>query len=160
MRKIVMKFGGAPLANGENIRYAANIIANYACRGHRIVAVVSALKGVTDELLKVAEKAKKGDKEYVNEFTYRISKKHFAAAEENIKKENLLSDVKQILKRTIRELDKTLTGIVYIGELTPKIERLCFIFWRKTVNAYALGNFNGYGTQRPVLHWRRSGNRD
>lgn len=122
MKRIVMKFGGAPLANGENIRCAADIIANYASQGHRIVAVVSALKGITDNLLEVAERAKKGDKQYVSEFIERISEKHFAVAGENIKNAHMQGEVKQILKRTIRELGRTLTGIIYVGELTPKLK--------------------------------------
>lgn len=46
---IVMKFGGSSVANADRFCHAANIIRNYS-RNHRVVVVVSAIQGVTDQL--------------------------------------------------------------------------------------------------------------
>jgi len=51
---IVQKYGGSSVANGERIRNVAKRIAEYWERGDRVVVVVSAMKGVTDHLIQLA----------------------------------------------------------------------------------------------------------
>jgi len=53
---IVVKFGGSVLMNEENVKKAADMIKSEVERGSRLVVVVSALKGQTDELLNLAKK--------------------------------------------------------------------------------------------------------
>ena len=50
---IVVKFGGSVLKDGKGIRCAAEQIKSEVENGNRVVAVVSALKGVTDQLLEI-----------------------------------------------------------------------------------------------------------
>ncbi|MCP8319589.1 MAG: aspartate kinase [archaeon] len=54
---IVVKFGGSVLVNEENVKKAADMIKSEVEKGSRLVIVVSALKGQTDELLNLAKKA-------------------------------------------------------------------------------------------------------
>ena len=54
---IVVKFGGSCLSTPETIRTAAKKIAVEASKGKRVVVVVSALQGTTDELLGLAQKS-------------------------------------------------------------------------------------------------------
>jgi aspartate kinase len=53
---IVVKFGGSVLMNEENVKKAADMIKSEVEKGSRLVVVVSALKGQTDELLNLAKK--------------------------------------------------------------------------------------------------------
>lgn len=50
-----MKFGGSVLTDGYAIRRAAEQIKTEVEKGNQVVAVVSALKGVTDQLLEITE---------------------------------------------------------------------------------------------------------
>jgi len=120
LKKIVMKFGGTSVASGKNIRHVANLIAKYVNQDYRIVAVVSALNGVTDKLIEAAEQAKKGNRDYIYEFKQKIFEKHLIATKEAIENKRIQKEMEQILKTTIDELEEVLTGIVYVGELTPK----------------------------------------
>jgi aspartate kinase len=120
LKKTVMKFGGTSVASGENIRHVANLIANYVSQGYRVVAVVSALEGVTDKLIEAAEQAKKGNRDYFREFKQKLLEEHLSAARKAIENKRIQEEMEQILKTTIDELDKVLTGIIYVGELTPK----------------------------------------
>jgi aspartate kinase len=120
LKKTVMKFGGTSVASGENIRHVANLIANYVNQGYRVVAVVSALEGVTDKLIEAAEQAKKGNRDYFREFKQKLLEEHLSAARKAIENKRIQEEMEQILKTTIDELDKVLTGIIYVGELTPK----------------------------------------
>ena len=108
------------MASGENIRHVANLIADYVSQGYRVVAVVSALEGVTDKLIEAAEQAKKGNRDYIHEFKQKLLKEHLTVARKAIENKCVQEEMEQILKTIIDELEKVLTGIIYVGELTPK----------------------------------------
>ena len=108
------------MATGKNIRHVANLIAKYVGQDYRIVAVVSALDGVTDKLIEASEQAKKGNRDYINEFKQKIFEKHLTAVKEAIENKHIQEEMEQILKTTVDELEKVLKGIIYVGELTPK----------------------------------------
>src|SRR5688572_22044763 len=51
---IVQKYGGTSVANTERIKNVASRVAAYRAKGEQIVVVVSAMSGVTDNLIKLA----------------------------------------------------------------------------------------------------------
>jgi aspartate kinase len=51
---IVQKYGGACLETPAKIRAVASSLADLHSRGHRVVAIVSAMGKTTDELVKMA----------------------------------------------------------------------------------------------------------
>src|SRR2546422_6740636 len=55
MALIVQKYGGTSVGNTERIRNVAARVAKYHERGDQIVVVVSAMSGVTDNLIKLAK---------------------------------------------------------------------------------------------------------
>jgi aspartate kinase len=118
--KLVMKFGGTSVGTGKNIRHVAELVAKYAKKDYRIVVVVSALAGVTNNLIEVACQAKKSNEKAIQVFTKELLKKHIDAISTAINSKQIQKDVTQITEKTIAELEKVLTGICYVGELTPK----------------------------------------
>jgi len=120
MKKIVMKFGGTSVGTGENIRHVAEIVTQYAKNDCRVAVVVSALAGVTNELVEIAEQAKKGDEKRIQAFTTELSEKHLAAISEAIVNKQLQKETEKIVEATISELNKVLIGICYVGDITPK----------------------------------------
>lgn len=54
MSLIVQKFGGTSVANAERIRNVADRVAGYRRNGDQVVVVVSAMSGVTDNLIRLA----------------------------------------------------------------------------------------------------------
>lgn len=58
MALIVQKFGGTSVADMERIRHVASIIKNTRTKGHQVAAVVSAMSGVTDQLVNFILKAR------------------------------------------------------------------------------------------------------
>jgi hypothetical protein len=55
MALIVQKFGGSSVSDIDRIRNVANRVAEYRHRGDQVVVVVSAMKGVTDNLIDMAK---------------------------------------------------------------------------------------------------------
>ena len=66
--KILMKFGGTSVATGENIRHVVDLVAKNA-KKDKVAVVVSALAGVTNSLIAVAEQAKKSDEKQIQAFS-------------------------------------------------------------------------------------------
>ena len=120
MKKIVMKFGGTAVATGENIRHVASLVADSANQGCGIVVVVSALNGVTDELSEAAEQAQKEKQDYIQAFKQRMLDRHCAAVAKAVKNPRVRKEIEETIKKTIDELEKVLTGLCYVVELTPK----------------------------------------
>ncbi|MEM2485742.1 MAG: aspartate kinase [Candidatus Bathyarchaeia archaeon] len=59
--RIVVKFGGAALADGEKVSKAAKAVAKEASKGKHIAVVVSAMGKTTDALIEVAKNACNGN---------------------------------------------------------------------------------------------------
>jgi len=118
--KIVMKFGGSSVATGKNIRHVSSIVTHYGSNNCSVAVVVSALAGVTNSLVEVADQAKRSDEKRIQAFTKELLKKHLTATESAITSKTIQKEVTQISEKTIAELEKVLTGICYVGELTPK----------------------------------------
>jgi aspartate kinase len=55
MALIVQKYGGTSVANPDRIQNVARRVAEYHSRGDQVVVVVSAMSGVTDNLIKLAK---------------------------------------------------------------------------------------------------------
>ncbi|OGS44417.1 MAG: hypothetical protein A3K76_03355 [Euryarchaeota archaeon RBG_13_57_23] len=118
--KIVMKFGGASIADGDKIRRVATIVRKFCKDGHKLVVITSAMASVTDSLQEVARKASKGDKKAVHEFIEAVSVKHRRAAEGAIMDEKILGRTLVNISSRCDELKNILLGIAHIGELTPR----------------------------------------
>lgn len=117
--RLVMKFGGASIADGEKIKWVAELINRH--RDHELVVVTSALKNVTDHLLEQADMVTDaGDIEAVRELIAHLRDVHYRAAHVAINDEIALNQVLGELDSRIRELAQALTGICYLGELTPR----------------------------------------
>ncbi len=55
MSLIVQKYGGTSVGNSERIKHVAARVAKYRAQGDQVVVVVSAMSGVTDNLIKLAK---------------------------------------------------------------------------------------------------------
>src|SRR3982750_2209971 len=55
MALIVQKDGGSSVGNPERIKNVASRVAKYHAKGDKVVVIVSAMSGVTDNLIKLAK---------------------------------------------------------------------------------------------------------
>ncbi|MCL7415502.1 MAG: aspartate kinase [ANME-2 cluster archaeon] len=115
-----MKFGGTSVADGKKLKHVAELVKSYRDRGDRIAVVTSALGGITDAILKAANEAiSAGKVSQVKEFIADITKQHHKAVHESVGEE-FAEEVIAELDARIEEIEKALTGICYLGELTPR----------------------------------------
>jgi aspartate kinase len=107
--RIVMKFGGTSVASGEKIRHVAELLKRYHQGGNEVIAVTSALGGVTDGLLSTANEVSiSGKVTHVKEFIAEITKKHYDAIHAAVDDDALQDEC-------IGAIDCS-----YLGELTPR----------------------------------------
>lgn len=118
--KVVMKFGGTSVRDGIRIKHVAEIIRKYYQEGKKLVVVVSALSGVTDSLIDATDIAERGNRRLIPSFIRKLSKTHGEAAKVAIKDKSVLSRTIGDLDRSLSELERALTGISYLRELTPR----------------------------------------
>ncbi|MCM3901246.1 MAG: aspartate kinase [Pyrinomonadaceae bacterium] len=115
----VMKFGGTSVGNGECIARAAEIIAAAAREGS-VVAVVSAMSGVTNRLVETARRSEQGDANAGNELADILRQQHLQAIETLIQgqdsRERLVEQTEQIINE-VRDLCR---GSSLLRELTPR----------------------------------------
>jgi len=113
----VLKFGGSSVANAENIQKVVSIVKSN--NGKQII-VVSALGGVTDQLLKAGALAAVADEAY-KEVLQQLEKKHLDAARALIPVTNQSSCLSMV-KTHCNQLEDICNSIFSLGELSPRIK--------------------------------------
>lgn len=125
---LVTKFGGSSVSSGERHCQVASIIANHLAAGHRVCVVVSAMGDTTDRLFEACQRAQKGDVASLPHFLGRLQSFHEeavrAAIERPLPREGVLAAIRPLFG----ELEKVLTGIAYVAEVTPRAQDLVLSF--------------------------------
>ncbi|RLG20796.1 aspartate kinase [Methanosarcinales archaeon] len=117
--RVVMKFGGASVADGEKINRVAHIIRDYNLKGYEMAVVTSALKGITDILIEGARKISTGCVDDVEEVIQKLRERHQKTINEAIKGK-YKKEAMEKMESLLEELEKVLMGICYVGEITPR----------------------------------------
>jgi aspartate kinase len=154
--KIVMKFGGTSVGTGKNIRKVAELVSKHA-KKDSVVVVVSALAGVTNSLIEVACAAKKSDEKRIQGFTEDLLKKHSETIATAIASKAVQKEVTEITQKTIAELEKVLTGICYVGELTPKSKDYVVSFGERLSAPIVWGAIKDMGTDTQWFTGKEAG---
>ena len=121
----VLKFGGTSVGSAENINKVISIL-EQQFKNANVVVVVSAIGGVTDQLLDAANLACTKDDTYVNRYNA-IWSKHNTVIEglfegyqnkKSLKKQH--DKLHDLIVEKLEELKSLLDGIYLINELSPK----------------------------------------
>lgn len=116
---IVIKFGGTSVGNADRVAEAIDIVSE---RRHLDpIVVVSALSGVTNDLVAASEAAREQKPERVAEIIRAVRQRHEDVAMRLVQQKFDFFEafIKQ-LDRQIEEIDTILRGIALLGEITPR----------------------------------------
>lgn len=114
----VLKFGGTSVGTEESIR---NIKAIVEAEAKPLVVVVSALKTVTNNLVKVTQMAATGDASYQN-LLHDIVETHSNYIDAIIDNDSARAALRQQVGSLLDELASILRGVYLIKDVTPKTE--------------------------------------
>ena len=120
--KLVMKFGGSSVADAERMRRCARIIQVHS-GNHTVVAVVSALDGVTEDLLALAEAAGAANHPAMAARMKDLRRRHEECG-------RALGDATPA-EPLLDQLDHLAFGISAVGELTPRSKDAVVAFGEK-----------------------------
>lgn len=112
----ILKFGGSSVANAENIKKVIQIISKSSKKDKDLIVIVSALGGVTDNLIKIASLASGQNNAYKKLLGSLISQ-HNETIKKLVKSKNLKSVLSEAEKK-YDELSESSRGIYLLGELS------------------------------------------
>ena len=114
----VLKFGGTSVGTEQGIRNIKTIVEAEATP---VIVVVSALKTVTNNLVKVTQMAAKGDPDYKNVLE-EIARTHDTYIDTIIDGNSTRAALRQQVDALLDELGSILRGVFLIKDVTPKTE--------------------------------------
>lgn len=115
----VLKFGGSSVANAENINKVVAIVLR-AIEKSPVVLVVSALGGVTDQLIQTGTLAANGNEQYKQQIQL-LETKHLDAVRSLLPIQEQSATLSWV-KQQLNELESLCDGIFLLGELSPRIK--------------------------------------
>ena len=135
----VLKFGGTSVASAKNIALVKNVIFEKSS-SNQIIAVVSALGGITTQLVNCSAMAATGNAEYLKELA-QVEQKHIKTVQELIplkKQSKTMGKVKVLLN----EMEDICRGVFLIHELTAKTSDKILSFGERLSSTIIADYFN------------------
>jgi bifunctional aspartokinase / homoserine dehydrogenase 1 len=134
----VLKFGGSSIADANCIEQAGAIILSYHQKNQPCCVVVSALKGVTDNLVNLSELAAAGEETYQQQFKS-LEERHYEIVRGLIPAQQQ-SSVFAFLKGHFNELEELLHGIFLLRECSLRTRDLVLSFGERCA-AYLVSQY-------------------
>src|ERR1700738_3878490 len=116
----VMKFGGTSVGDAACIRRAAEIVAA-ASSDAAVVAVVSAMGGVTNRLIEAAQSSATGNRSPAVEIAETLAKQHRAAIEDLVSNDDSRAKLSAEIEKIIEHVTGLCYGTALLRELTPRV---------------------------------------
>ena len=113
-----MKFGGTSVGSVERMKCAADLVSEHA-KNAEVVAVVSAMGGVTDMLVRAATEASRGDRDHWKGVRQELARRHREVAD------HLLTAAEQAtvlprLAEQVGNFENLCSGFSLVREITPR----------------------------------------
>jgi len=119
--RLVMKFGGTGVNSANKVKEIANLIkAQHHDATNDVVAVISAVLGMTDDIFSITDNIKDGQKVSVENFMKKARPFHLDILRNAITNERIKKKAELVVTQLLDELENVLAGIVLLAEVTPK----------------------------------------
>lgn len=120
MHTLVMKFGGTSVGRATAIQQTANIVQKQKSNWDNLVVVVSAMSGVTDQLIQSARLAANNDGSGARAIIDQINSQHFAVIDALITDPAEKQSLLEVVQQRLDELSSYCQSIQVMGEVTPR----------------------------------------
>jgi aspartate kinase len=119
VRNVVMKFGGTSVADAEAMDRVIEIVRDEAARTGPPVVVVSAMSKITDQLLRMAADAARGERQAIGPGVDEVQRRHLAAVDALVAPARRDATRREILAQ-IDEVRAMLTALSILREASPR----------------------------------------
>ena len=124
-----MKFGGTSVADAASISRVTDIIRQYHANGNEVAVVISAQRGVTDQLIAVAtDVVNSPDSSMVGPFIESLRVRHMKALEGSAK--DYVAEVAPLIEDRLEKLENILSCGSQPEGPHPEVEGLYHHLWR------------------------------
>jgi len=147
--KIVAKFGGSVLKDAEGYARAAKVVKELKDEGAKVVVVVSAMKGVTDSLIRVSGRLPQGWKNYVEA----LEKRHTRVLDELGAPDQWRRKVKSLFD----ELARVLWALDILKESTPRTKDFVLSFGERLSSVLMAAALERMGIKAEALTPKEAG---
>ncbi len=120
MSTLVMKFGGTSVGDAAAFAQVSQIVSEHVRGGDRVIGVVSAMSGVTDDLTRGIVKAVAGDEEGYLRVCDSLRARHMNVITELITDERSRAELTETIDGLIDEYDSLCASVRVLGEVTPR----------------------------------------
>jgi bifunctional aspartokinase / homoserine dehydrogenase 1 len=119
-KTLVMKFGGTSVGTSSAMGQTVQIIEGVKKDWDQIVVITSALSGITNWLLKGAQKSAQGDMHSIYQAETEIRRAHEQIADELISDQVKRIQIKQEISHLISDFINLCQAVAVLGEATPR----------------------------------------
>jgi len=149
----VLKFGGSSVAKPERIVHIGKLLKKRIKAKENITVVFSAFGGVTDQLIKIADTASRGDDKYLSLFI-KLQARHIEAIQQLIKKSNQ-NKIEEALIGEMGVLGELLKGIYLVREASPRTMDYLLSFGERCSNYIIATYFAQLGMKAEYVDARK-----
>ena len=104
--RLVMKFGGTGVNSASKVKEIANLIkAHHHDATNDLVVVVSAIRGMTDDIISITDNIKDGQKVSVENFMKKTRAFHLDILRNAIKDEGIMKKASLVVSQVLDELE-------------------------------------------------------
>lgn len=135
----ILKFGGSSVGNPERIRVVERVVRTDEKR-NRVIVVVSAFQGITNQLLACARAAEKADGTYQKLFQH-ISIRHLQTAKSLLHGKHRSLAIR-VIKGLLNELREVLSGVALLHDCPPRTLDLVASFGERLSSVIVAAYFN------------------
>ncbi len=145
-----MKFGGTSVADAASISRVTGIIRQYHASGNEVAVVISAQRGVTDQLIAVAtEVVNSPDSVMVGPFIESLRVRHMKALEGSAK--DYVAEVAPLIEDRLEKLQNILYAVHNLRDLTPRSKDYIITFGERLNSLVVSAAFRQQGIPSSVL---------
>lgn len=119
-KTLVMKFGGTSVGTSNAMTQTVRIIGTAKKDWDQVVVVTSALSGITNWLLKGAQKSIQGDMQSIYQAEAEIRRAHEQIADDLISDQVKRKQIKQEISHLIADFINLCQAVAVLGEATPR----------------------------------------
>lgn len=152
----VLKFGGSSVGSREGILHVKQIV---EATTHPVVVVVSALGGVTDQLIRLMQTAADGQQDYQPDLDSLIARHHLMV--DDVIAPAKREELHQQLDTLLHELTSILHGVSLIRDLTQKTADAIVAYGERLSSLIVAGLIDGahHADARQLIRTRRQGDK-
>ena len=119
MPKLVIKYGGNTISSPARMRAVAGHLADISHQ-YQTVVVCSAMGTTTDDLVRISELTRTGDRQGVSELVRRVTDIHHEVARGLVDDHKILEGLLSSLNAIFEQLRSLIDGLLILGEETPR----------------------------------------